>query len=90
MSSQPQKDNFLHQNTSYDILIIKIRPPDFCTAYPITSPQHRVLYSAFHVPGNTRSVDALVSAFQTAYRSVQPFLHSSWQRVPLHYALERD
>jgi len=33
---------------------------------------------------STCSLDPLDSAFQTASRSVQPFLHSSWQ-VPIPY-----
>jgi len=38
-TSRPPEDSFLHKTMSYDIEIVKIGPPVFCTARPFTQPQ---------------------------------------------------
>ena len=95
--------NFLHKSTSYDIWIIRISPPVFCTAhffYPTsksyalqcflisqTPPQVPLFMGASMSPCNTRSGDPPDSAFLTASRSVQTFLHRLRQRVPILYSV---
>jgi len=95
------KGNFLRKNMSYDVQIVKIGPPVFCTAQPFTQPPKSYTLQCLSVGQtlakvpipvrastsscNTCSQDQPYSAFRTASRSVQPFSNSSRQRVHILY-----
>jgi len=98
-TSRPKRQ--MQKNTLYDVQIVKIGPPVFCTAHPITKPS-KILCTAMpfnrsdaqkvpitvgsiYTTCNTCSLDPPDSASQTASRSVHPFVHSSLQRVPILY-----
>ena len=72
--------------------------PFFAQLTLLPNPQNPMFYNAFQLARhprsvlpmmgiythcNTRSLDSPNSAYQTASRSVQPFLHSSRQRVAI-------
>jgi len=97
------KGNSLHKNVSYDVQIVKVSRPVFCTAHPFTQPLISCALHCFWIcqtppkvllpmeastcPCNTYSLYLRDSAFRTASRLVQPFLHSSRQRVPVLYSV---
>ena len=44
---RPPKCNSLCKNMSYDVWIIEIGPPIFCTANPLANSQNPMLYNTF-------------------------------------------
>ena len=51
------------------------------------TPKSGPFLGCIYTPCNTCSLDLLISASQTASQSLQPFLHSWWQRVPILYSM---
>ena len=52
---RPPKCNSLCKNMSYDVWIIEIGPPIFCTANPLANSQNPMLYNTFQRPDTPES-----------------------------------
>ena len=77
--TMPNRQLFLQKNTSYDVQIVKIGSPFFCTAHHFTQPQNPMLYSAFQ--------SAIHSKSTPSCGSTSHIIHVPWTHLTQHNKL---